>query len=71
MGALLVLSGVTLAHRLGAATFAACIIVGQLTASVIVDHFGWVGFQQHSISFSLCRLAWTRIEKRSPASLEP
>ena len=50
MGALLVLSGVTLAHRLGAVTFAACIILGQLTASVIIDHFGWVGFQQHSIS---------------------
>ena len=50
MGALLVLSGVTLAHRLGAVTFAACIILGQLTASVLVDHFGWVGFQQHSMS---------------------
>ena len=50
MGALLVLSGVTLAHRQGSATFAACIILDQLTASVIVGHFGWVGFQQHSIS---------------------
>ena len=50
MGALLVLSGVTLAHHLGAVTFAACIIVGQLTASVSVDHFGWVGFPQHSIT---------------------
>ena len=50
MGAVLVLSGVTLAHHLGAVTFAACIIVGQLTASVIVDHFGWVGFPQHSIT---------------------
>ena len=55
MGALLVLSGVVLAHRLGATTFAACIILGQLTASVVVDHFGWVGFPQHSVS--LQRLA--------------
>ncbi len=51
MGTLLVLSGVVLSHRLGATTFAACIILGQLVASVVVDHFGWVGFQQHSINF--------------------
>ena len=51
MGALLVLSGVVLSHRLGATTFAACIILGQLVASVTVDHFGWVGFPQHAFSF--------------------
>ncbi len=51
MGALLVLSGVVLSYRLGATTFAACLILGQLVASVVVDHFGWVGFQQHSINF--------------------
>ena len=50
MGSLLVLSAVTLAHRLGAVTFGSCIILGQLTAAVIVDHFGWVGFTQHSIN---------------------
>ncbi len=50
MGAVLVFSAVTLAHRLGAVTFGACIILGQLTSAVIVDHFGWVGFTQHSIS---------------------
>jgi transporter family-2 protein len=47
MGAYLVLAGVTLSHRLGAATFVACIILGQLTASVICDHFGLVGFPVH------------------------
>jgi transporter family-2 protein len=50
MGAALVLSGVLLSHRLGAATFIACIILGQLAASVVVDHFGLVGYPQHSIS---------------------
>lgn len=47
MGACLVLAGVSLSHRLGAATFVACIILGQLTASVICDHFGLVGFPVH------------------------
>ena len=51
MGTLLVLSGVVLSHRLGATTFAACIILGQLVASVVVDHFGWVGFPQQAINF--------------------
>lgn len=50
MGAMLVLSGVLLSHRLGAATFVACIILGQLAASVALDHFGLVGFPQHSVT---------------------
>lgn len=51
MGAALVVSGVLFSHRLGAATFIACIILGQLSASVVVDHFGWVGFQAHPVNF--------------------
>jgi bacterial/archaeal transporter family-2 protein len=51
MGAVLVLSGVLLSHRLGAATFVACIILGQLLASVLLDHFALVGFPQHSMNF--------------------
>jgi transporter family-2 protein len=50
MGVLLVLSGVVLSHRLGATTFVACIILGQLAASIVIDHFGWIGFSQSSIS---------------------
>ena len=50
MGAGLVLTGVLLSHRLGAATFVACIILGQLTSSVLLDHFGLAGFSQHALS---------------------
>lgn len=50
MGACLVLTGVLLSHRLGAATFVACIIMGQLTSSVLLDHYGLVGFSQHAVS---------------------
>ena len=50
MGAILVLTGVLLSHRLGAATFIACIILGQLASSVLLDHFGVAGFAQHSVS---------------------
>jgi transporter family-2 protein len=61
MGATLVLSGVMLSHRLGAATFIGCVILGQLAASVTLDHFGLVGFPQHSVTVprlaGLCLLA--------------
>lgn len=50
MGATLVLAGVLFSHRLGAATFIACIILGQLSASVVLDHFGWAGFQAHPVN---------------------
>jgi transporter family-2 protein len=50
MGAILVLAGVLLSHRLGAATFVASIILGQLASSVVLDHFGWVGYAQHSMN---------------------
>lgn len=50
MGACLVLTGVLLSHRLGAATFVACIILGQLTSSVLLDHFGLAGFSQHPVN---------------------
>ena len=50
MGAVLVLAGVLLSHRLGAATFVASIILGQLVSSVVLDHFGWAGYAQHSLN---------------------
>ncbi|MCB9383082.1 MAG: DMT family transporter [Bryobacterales bacterium] len=50
MGAMLVLTGVLLSHRLGAATFVACIILGQLASSVLLDHFGLAGFAQHPVN---------------------
>jgi len=50
MGAGLVPTGVLLSHRLGAATFVACIILGQLTSSVLLDPFGLAGFSQHAVN---------------------
>ena len=50
MGAALVLMGVLASHRLGAGTTMACIILGQLSASVVLDHFGLVGYTQHAVN---------------------
>jgi bacterial/archaeal transporter family-2 protein len=39
---------VLLARELGAALLTALVITGQLVCSVILDHFGWVGFTEHA-----------------------
>ena len=50
LGACYVLAATILAPRLGAAAFLSLVVVGQLAASLLIDHFGWLGFAQHSIS---------------------
>jgi bacterial/archaeal transporter family-2 protein len=32
---------------LGAATLMALVVTGQLVCSVLVDHYGWIGFEPH------------------------
>ena len=45
-----VLAAVTLARPLGVATLFAAIIVGQLTAGLVIDHFGWFNVPVHRLS---------------------
>jgi bacterial/archaeal transporter family-2 protein len=50
LGAFYVLGSIVAAPRLGAVTLVALILAGQAVASLTVDHFGWVGFQEHPIN---------------------
>jgi bacterial/archaeal transporter family-2 protein len=50
LGAFYVLGSVVTAPKLGAATLVALILAGQTTSSLLVDHFGLVGFPEHPIS---------------------
>ncbi len=50
LGAFYVLGSVVAAPRLGAVTLVALILAGQAIASLLVDHFGWVGFEEHPIT---------------------
>ena len=50
LGAFYVLGSVVTAPKLGAATLFAFILAGQATASLAVDHFGWVGFDESPIT---------------------
>lgn len=51
LGAIYIAGAVVLAPRLGAATLIAAVVAGQMVASVILDHYGWVGFAPHPITF--------------------
>jgi transporter family-2 protein len=48
LGAVYAVATVLLARKLGAATLTALVVTGQLICSVVLDHFGWVGFTQQA-----------------------
>jgi|SRR6186713_1831360 len=50
VGAFYVTTSVIAGPRLGSATFLALIVLGQLLASLVMDHYGWLGFPEHPIS---------------------
>jgi bacterial/archaeal transporter family-2 protein len=50
LGAFYVLGSVVTAPKLGAATLVAMILAGQAIASLLVDHFGWVGFEENPLT---------------------
>ena len=49
-GAFYVLGSTITAPKLGAATLVALVLAGQAIASLLVDHFGWVGFEEEPIT---------------------
>ena len=55
LGVAYLTGNILLAPRIGLAALTGLIVVGQLCWSVALDHFGWLGFEQHSAS--LWRLA--------------
>lgn len=50
VGALYISLVILLTPRLGTATSFGLIITGQLLASLLLDHFGWLGIPQHSMN---------------------
>ena len=48
LGATYITGNILLAPRLGAATLIGLVVTGQLVFSVLVDHFAWFGFEQHT-----------------------
>ena len=50
LGAFYVATATLVGPRLGAAVFFSLVVLGQLAASLLLDHFGWLGFAQHPVS---------------------
>lgn len=48
-GAIFIGLGIVLIPQLGAATFIALLVTGQMLGSVVSDHFGWLGLAQRPI----------------------
>jgi transporter family-2 protein len=48
MGTIYLTGTILLAPKLGAGELIGLIIAGQLMFSILLDHFGWIGFAQHS-----------------------
>ena len=52
LGVFYVVTATVVGPRLGVAVFFALVVLGQLLSALLVDHYGWLGFVQHSISVS-------------------
>lgn len=50
LGAFYVVCTIIVGPKLGAAALLALVILGQLVTSLLVDHFGWLGFPQHPLT---------------------
>jgi bacterial/archaeal transporter family-2 protein len=50
LGAFYVAASIVSAPKLGAATLIALVVAGQGLTSLVVDHYGWVGFEAKHIS---------------------
>ena len=48
MGTIYLTGTILLAPKLGAGELIGLVIAGQLVFSVLLDHFGWIGFAQHT-----------------------
>jgi transporter family-2 protein len=49
-GVAMVLSAILVAPRLGTAVFISLVVTGQLVASLLIDHYGFLGIARHPIS---------------------
>lgn len=52
LGALFVTTVLVLIPQIGTANMLAAAIFGQLTISLLIDHYGWLGVPVHSISWN-------------------
>jgi bacterial/archaeal transporter family-2 protein len=50
LGAVYVLGAVVLAPRIGPGALLGAVVAGQMSAALLLEHFGWLGTVQHPVS---------------------
>ncbi|MGU3361865.1 DMT family transporter [Methylobacterium sp. M6A4_1b] len=50
VGAFLILSQLFVAQQIGAAPYLGLLITAGVITSILLDHFGWIGFEQHPLT---------------------
>lgn len=50
LGVLFVVSAAFAGPRIGALLFMSLVLAGQMSAAVVLDHYGWAGFPQASVT---------------------
>lgn len=50
LGTVYLTGNILLAPKLGAAALVGLVVTGQLLFAVLADHYGWLGFEQHSVT---------------------
>ena len=49
-GAVYVASSAVLGPLIGGAAFLACVVAGQMAGSLLLDHYGWIGFPERPLT---------------------
>jgi bacterial/archaeal transporter family-2 protein len=49
-GAVYVASSAVLGPMIGGAAFLACVVAGQMAGSLLLDHYGWIGFPERPLT---------------------
>lgn len=50
LGGCVVITQLLVAQKIGAAAFLSLLVTAGVTTSILLDHFGWVGFDEHPAS---------------------
>jgi transporter family-2 protein len=50
LGALFVVASIVVAPKLGVAVFLAIAVAGQMVTGLVIDHFGWLGLAERSVT---------------------
>ncbi len=45
------MAGITLAQKMGSGVFTGITLTAAIATSILLDHFGWIGFEQHTASW--------------------